>query len=403
MKEFDILANKIIERNQHEIIDLRREFHKYPELGFQEFKTSRMIWAYLDQLELDDKSKIAGTGVVVDVNPHIMDYCIALRFDIDALPIAEETDLEFASKHSGNMHGCGHDGHIAIGLGLAKLLKEVKDLIPARIRLIFQPAEEGLGGAKKMIDGGALSNPTPNLIIGLHIWPYLNSGCFGIKSGPIMAAGDKYFLKFIGKEGHGSSPHLAVDPTIMTAEVIQGFQNIIGRVMDPVESAVISVGTIHGGNSFNTIPSFVEITGTTRFTDMELRKKLEEKMTNLIKGIAISNGATYEFNYEKCFDVTTSDKELVEILRSTINETVGEGKIIDLEGSSMASEDFSEYEHHIPGLYFFLGTMNKERDCIYPLHNSKYNLDEEVLPCAVKVLGNLVRNISIMRAKEALR
>ncbi len=402
MKDLDVIIKDFIKRNNDEIINLRREFHKYPELGFQEFKTSEMITEYLESLGLS-VNNMDNTGIVVDINSEITDYCIALRFDIDALPIEEETDLEFKSTYNGMMHACGHDGHIAIGLGLAKLFNEIKESIPVRVRMIFQPAEEGHGGAKKMIESGVLNNPTPDLIIGLHIWPYINSGDIGIKSGAVMAAGDKYYLKLNGKAGHGSSPHLTIDPTIMASEIIQGFQNIIGRRIDPIEPSVISVGTIKSGNSFNTIPSNVEITGTTRFTNMYLREELHNKMESLIKSVTEFYGGTYEFNYEKCFDVTTADKELVNILRDSIIETLGKDRVVELENPSMASEDFSEYENYIKGLYFFIGTRNSIKNCVYPLHNSKYNLDEDILSNAITVLGKLVINISNLRIKEKLK
>lgn len=385
--------------NSPEIINLRRELHKIPELGFEEYKTSLLIANYLENLGLNVVKGVGKTGVVADINEEIQDYCIALRFDIDALPIFEETDLPFASIHYGKMHACGHDGHIAIGLGIAKLINNIRAKIPARIRLIFQPAEEGRGGAKRMIDDGVLNEPTPDVIIGIHIWPYLDTGEIGIKKGPIMAAGDKFSIKLFGKEGHGSGPHLAIDPTIMVAEVINGFQNIVGRNINPLEPTVISVGTINGGNSFNTIPSQIELTGTTRFTNIQLRKTLKKDMEKLIEGITLAYNGSYEFNYEKCFDVTNSNVTLVNILRNTINENVKDIKVIELDTPSMASEDFSEYENYSPGIYFFIGTKNHNKNCIYPLHNSKYNFDESILTRSVEVLTKFVFNLANKKQK----
>ncbi len=402
MKVLDFLISEFIKVNNGEIINLRRNFHKIPEGGFEEFKTSEMILNYLESLGLNAK-RIASTGIVADINTEITDYCIALRFDIDALPITEDTGLSFGSMHSGMMHACGHDGHISIGLGIAKLLLELKEFIPARIRLIFQPAEEGLGGARKMIEEGALVEPMPDLIIGLHIWPYLQSGKIGIKSGAVMAAGDKFHIKLIGKGGHGSSPHLTIDPTVMLAEVIQGFQKIPSRYINPIEPVVISVGSIVGGNSFNTIPNDVEITGTTRFTNIELRDEIKNRMEDILESIITANGGVYEFVYEDCFDVTVSHEKLVNIVDSTAKTIIGEDNVVKIINPSMASEDFSEYEKSIPGLYFFLGTMNAEKDCIYPLHHSKFNIDEDILSIGVMLLGKLVYNISKLRMKEEFR
>lgn len=399
LENINELIKKLVKENNEEVINLRQSFHKIPERGFEEYKTSKEIFEYLKSLGLKVK-RIAKTGVIADINDDILDYCIALRFDIDALPIEEETGVDYSSTYKGMMHACGHDGHISIGLGLAKLLMSIKNLIPARIRFIFQPAEEGLGGAKQMIKEGVLENPKPNLIIGLHIWPYIKSGNIGIKSGPVMAAGDKFYIKLIGKEGHGSGPHLTVDPTIMASEVIQGFQKIISRNINPVEPSVISIGTINGGNSFNTIPNCVELTGTTRFTNMNLREVIKNRMEDIIKSVVHENGGMYEFIYYNCFDVTDSDEKLVNIIRKTATELIGNEKVILLDNPSMASEDFSEYERFVPGLYFFLGTNNKEKNCIYPLHHSKFNLDEEILSIGVNLMGKFVYDLSKSRVGE---
>lgn len=399
LENINEVIKNLVNENNEEVINLRRSFHMIPELGLKEYKTSREIYKYLYSLGLNVQ-RVAETGIIADINEDILDYCIALRFDIDALPIYEETDVNYFSTHQGMMHACGHDGHISIGLGLAKLLLSIKSLIPARIRFIFQPAEEGLGGANLMIKEGVLDNPTPNLIIGIHIWPYIQSGNIGIKSGPVMAAGDKFYVKLIGKEGHGSGPHLTVDPTIMSSEVIQGFQKIVSRNINPVEPSVISIGTISGGNSFNTIPNNVELTGTTRFTNMNLREIIKNRMEDIIKSVVHENGGTYEFIYNDCFDVTNSDEELVNIIRKTATELIGNENIILLDKPSMASEDFSDYERFIPGLYFFLGTNNKEKNCIYPLHHSKFNLDEDILSIGINLIGKLVYDISKARVKE---
>ncbi len=392
------MIKKFVLENKEELIKLRREFHRYPEIGFKEFKTSKMISDYLEELGLDVKKGIAGTGVVADINTHIDDYTVALRFDIDGLPVKEETGLDYSSKNEGTMHACGHDGHITVGLGMAKLLCEIGEFIPARIRLIFQPAEEGLGGAKKMVEEGVLKDPVPNLIIGFHIWPYLKTGEVGFKSGPVMAAGDEFHIKLLGKGSHGSSPHLAVDPILMAAEFIQGLQKIVSRNISSSESAVISIGTIEGGSSFNIIPSDIKLSGTVRVDNTDLREFIKEKMENVLKGVTLGSGGEYEFSYESCFKLTTSCEELVDILYKSICESLGEDKAIHLKNCNMTSEDFSEYEEYIPGLYFFLGTGNEEKDCIYPLHNPSYRLDEDTLTTGIIVLGTLLKNISNVKA-----
>ena len=208
-----------------------------------------------------------------------------------------------------------------------------------------------------------------------------------------MAMGDKFRIKLHGKEGHGSSPHLSIDPTLMVAEVIQGLQKIVSRNIDPNESVVVSVGTIHGGNSFNIIPSNVEISGTVRMTNDRLREFVKKRIEDVLKGATIGGNGAYEFEYEECFKLTVSDENLVKILYKSVCECLDEDSAVYLKNGSMASEDFSEYEQYIPGLYFFLGTRNEDKGCIYPLHNSLYKLDEDILTTGVTVLANLVKDI----------
>lgn len=390
MDNYELFVKKFVDLFKDELIQLRREFHKFPEIGFEETKTSEMIKEYLTKIGISNIVEIASTGVIVDLNSHIKDYCIAIRVDMDALPINEETNLEFKSLSPNRMHACGHDGHITIGLGLIRVLNEIKDSIQSRIRFIFQPAEEGLGGAKQMVLEGALQKPKPDIILGFHIWPYLNTGEIGIIEGPTMAAGDKFLVRLIGEEGHGSTPHLAIDPTIMAAEVIQGFQNIVGRKVNALDPAVISVGTIKSGNSFNTIPAEVTITGTTRYIQKYLKEFLKDNMELLIKSVTGLNGGTYEFNYESCFELTTSDKRLVKTFKSTLNDKGISKNLVVFNNPIMASEDFSEYEIYVPGLYFFIGTRNEEKGCIYPLHSSKYMIDEDVIPKSIELLCYLI-------------
>ncbi len=391
MDNYDLFVKKNIELYGEEVIRYRREFHKNPEIGFEEYKTSEMIVNYLNDIGLKAIRRVAKTGVVVDINPHIDFYCVAIRVDIDALPITEETGMDYQSLNVGKMHACGHDGHISIGLGIARILNEIKDSLQARVRIIFQPAEEGLGGAKQMILDGVLDNPKPDLILGLHIWPSLESGKIGIKEGPIMAAGDKFTLRLIGVEGHGSSPHLAIDPTIMAAEIIQGFQNIVGRKIDSLKPAVISVGTITSGKSFNTIPYDVLMTGTTRYIDENLQGELKKNMEMLIENITKLNGGSYEFNYEPTFNVTNSDRRLVELCIKAMDEKRLSNNLVYLQNPSMASEDFSEYEKYVPGLYFFIGNKNEEKGCTFPLHSSKFKIDEDILLKAVEILCYLIK------------
>lgn len=388
----DTIKEKVLSYKD-EFIRLRRKFHQCPELGFCEFNTSKMIAEYLRNLELDVKEGVGGTGVVADINPEITDTVIALRVDMDALAIKEETNLPYISQNEGMMHACGHDGHITIGLGTAKVLSEIKAYIPAHIRLIFQPAEEGLGGAKRMVSDGVLEDIKIQAVIGLHIQPIIPLGKIGVKVGPVMAMGDGFSINIYGSGGHGSAPQSTIDPIVIAAEVITSLQKIVSRNIDPCDPAVISIGSIHSGNAFNVIPGCVEIKGTTRSVSEETRDYMKNRMEEIIKSVTEGNRGTYEFNYEKIFKLVINDKSLVGILEKTVGECSGKDSIMHMEKPLMVSEDFSEYTENIPGTYFFIGTGNQDGTMEYPLHHSHYSIDERVLSTGVLTLASYAVNI----------
>jgi amidohydrolase len=259
--------------------------------------------------------------------------------------------------------------------------------------MIFQPAEEGLGGAKAMIADGVLDNPRVDSILGLHIWPELDSGVVGVRKGTIMAAADRFNISLYGYGGHGGQPHLAVDPIMISAEVIQGLQKIVSREVAPTEPVVISLGSVHGGTAFNIIPNRMELTGTIRTADETIRehvlKRIEEKVQAIVKG----NNANCDIAFERCFYQTYNDGSLVDALRSTVLDLWGAEKLVDLKAPTMTGEDFSEYQRIIPGLYFFVGTRNEGRGLTYPIHHEKYSIDEDVLGFGVEVMVNAALNV----------
>lgn len=374
------------------MIEWRRFFHEYPELGFEEVKAAAKISSLLTEWGFEVTSNVGKTGVI-GLLDNGSDFTLGLRFDMDALPITEETDLPFQSKHSGVMHACGHDGHMSVGLGVAYVLAQLKDRIPGNIKMIFQPAEEGLGGAKAMIADGVLDNPRVDSILGLHIWPELDSGVVGVRKGTIMAAADRFNISLYGYGGHGGQPHLAVDPIMISAEVIQGLQKIVSREVAPTEPVVISLGSVHGGTAFNIIPNRMELTGTIRTADETIRehvlKRIEEKVQAIVKG----NNANCDIAFERCFYQTYNDGSLVDALRSTVLDLWGAEKLVDLKAPTMTGEDFSEYQRIIPGLYFFVGTRNEGRGLTYPIHHEKYSIDEDVLGFGVEVMVNVALNV----------
>lgn len=375
-----------------QMIEWRRYFHQYPELGFEEVMSAQKIAALLEEWGYEVTRGVGKTGVVGFLD-NGGDFTLGLRFDMDALPISEATDLPFCSQHPGVMHACGHDGHMAVGLGVAYVLAKLRESIQGNIKMIFQPAEEGLGGARAMIDDGVLENPTVDAILGMHIWPELESGTVGVRKGTIMAAADRFYISLSGSGGHGGQPHLAVDPITITAEVIEGLQKIVSRETAPTEPVVISVGSVHGGTAFNIIPHRVEITGTIRTADETVRshvlQRIEEKVYAVVKG----NNASCDLEFERCFYQTFNDERLVESFRSTVMNSWDPATLVDLESPTMTGEDFSEYQRLIPGLYFFVGTRNEEKGLTFPIHHERYSIDEGVLGFGVEVMVQAALNV----------
>lgn len=378
------------------VIEWRRYFHQYPELGFEEFKSGEKIATLLEEWGYQVQRNVAKTGVVgvLDTGSN---YTLGLRFDMDALPITEATECPFRSKHPGIMHACGHDGHMAVGLGAAYVLAQIRDRLSANIKLIFQPAEEGLGGAKAMINAGVLDHPKVDAILGMHIWPELEAGTVGVRHGVIMAAADRFEIRINGSGGHGGQPHLAVDPIIIGAEVIDGLQKLVSREVPPTEPVVITIGTFHGGSAFNVIPNEVELTGTIRTTDEEVRSKLLRRIRDKVEAIVKGGNATCAINLQRSFLTTINDDRLVDRFREMILELWPAGTLIDLNAPTMTGEDFSEYQRLVPGLYFFVGTRNEEKGLIYPLHHEQYMLDEDILGFAVEVMVNAAVRMTNVR------
>jgi amidohydrolase len=375
-----------------QMIEWRRFFHEYPELGFEEVKAAEKIGSLLREWGYEVTTGIGKTGVIGFLNNN-SDFTLGLRFDMDALPITEATDLPFSSKHAGIMHACGHDGHMSVGLGVAYVLAQLKQSISGNIKVIFQPAEEGLGGALAMIEDGVLENPKVDVILGLHIWPELDSGTVGVRPGTIMAAADKFEITLYGSGGHGGQPHLAIDPITLSAEVIEGLQTIVSREVAPTEPVVISIGSVHGGTAFNIIPNQVELTGTIRTADEAVRervlKRIEEKVQAIVKG----NNASCDIHFKRCFYQTFNDDSLVEEFRSTVIDSWGAETLVDLKAPTMTGEDFSEYQRVIPGLYVFVGTRSEAKGLTFPIHHEKYSIDEDVLDFGVEVMVKATLNL----------
>ena len=356
---------------REEIIAWRRDFHMHPELGYEEERTSKIVEEHLR--EWGYKIKRVGTGIIADIGKE--GKTVALRADIDALPVQEENDVPYKSRIPGKMHACGHDAHTAMLLGAAKIIGEHKEELPNKVRLIFQPAEEGGNGALKMIEGGALEGV--NAIFGLHVWMELPSGVVGIREGPFMAGVGRFDVEIEGKGGHGASPHETIDPVPIAAQAILAFQTIISRNLNPLESGVVSVGTIKAGEAFNVIPERVYINGTYRFFTQETKKLIEKRVEEVLKGIALANNASYKLKIEEVAPPTINDSQMASLAKRVAQKL--ELKIEEVP-KSMGSEDFAFYLQKVPGAFIALGIKNEEKGIIHPHHHPKFNVDEEVLP-----------------------
>ena len=386
------LLQQEIEDFKNELVEIRRKFHQIPELGFEEYETSALINDYLKNWGIETKRNVGETGVTALIKGKGEGKTIAIRADIDALPIEEKTDLGFASKNKGKMHACGHDSHITIALGTAKVLSKYKDRLNGNIKFIFQPAEEILSGAKAMIEDGVLKDPEVDAIIGLHNWPELNSGEIGIKTGSIMAAADKFEVVIKGVGGHGALPHKTVDPIVVSAEIINALQRIISREIDPQETAVISIGTLNSGTAFNIIPDELKFSGTVRTFDDNIRKYIARRMEEIISAACQGAGCDFDFDYHFGIPATVNDEKFTQRVIKVLREKLRDTKIVEPVTPSMGGEDFSLFLNKVPGTYFFLGTGNEEKGIIHSIHHPKYIIDEDILPIGVKAFSEIVLN-----------
>lgn len=359
------------------VIEMRRDFHKYPETGFQEIRTAGVIVEELRKLGFDVQTDIAKTGVVGTLQVNGATGTVAFRADMDALPITEENALEFKSRNEGIAHACGHDANMAMLLGTAKLIVRMRDRLKRRVKLIFQPCEEQHpGGAKLMVEQGILHDIDE--IYGLHIEPNIPSGTFGLRAGATMAATDRIVITIIGKGGHASTPHLCVDPIVIAAEVILAIQTIVSRKVNPLSPCVVSLCQISGGTTFNVIPDRVRIIGTVRTLAKELRYRMPLLIEETIKGITSLNNALYQFEYLKGHPPLYNPRPQIDFVQNKIIELFG-SKSVEKIDPKMGGEDFSYYLEKIKGAYFFLGSGNLEKGTNQPLHSSHFLIDEEVL------------------------
>ena len=370
---------------QPHLVNWRRRLHQLPELGFKEQLTARFISQKLTEWGIKHETGIVQTGVVATIPGSQAGPVLAIRADMDALPIHELNDVSYRSRHDGIMHACGHDGHTAIALGVAKYLSDRQPDFAGTIKIIFQPAEEGPGGAKPMIEAGVLKNPDVDAIIGLHLWNNLPLGTIGVKSGPLMAAVELFRLHVLGKGGHGAMPHQTIDSVLVSAQIVNALQAIVARNVDPVKSAVVTVGELHAGTAKNIIADTARMTGTVRYFDPGLEGYFGQRIEQIIAGICQSHGASYELDYWGLYPPTVNDARIAELVRSVASDVVETPAGLVPECQTMGAEDMSFFLQEVPGCYFFLGSANPDKDLAYPHHHPRFDFDEIVLQMGVEM------------------
>ncbi len=387
-------ANEMFEYTR----DIRRDVHRHPELGFQEYRTANLVARELGKLGLALRTEVAETGVVAVIEGGAPGPTVLLRFDMDALPIQEETGLEFASQVPGVMHACGHDGHVAVGLTVARLLAGIRQEIKGNIKFMFQPAEEGLGGAERMIAEGVLENPQVDAALALHLWNERPVGWVGVVPGPFMAGGDFFAIRLKGRGGHGAIPDQTVDPVIAAAEMISGLQSIISRNVSPLKSAVLSVTQISAGSTFNVVPSEAEIRGTIRTFEVEVRDLVLERFDRLVRSIAAGFGCDVEIDLQQLTPAVVNDPTITAWVESAVLAAAPDSQI-DRAYRTMVSEDMAFVLQRVPGCYLFAGSGQPDPNLNYGHHHPRFTIDERVLPRAAAIVSaaalEVLRRLSV--------
>ncbi len=395
---FDKLFEKL-DSHYPEMIELRRDFHSEPELAFEEVITPKKVATYLSNLGIEVREGVGGRGVVGTLRGEKPGKTVALRADFDALPIQEETGLSFSSKVAGKMHACGHDGHTATLLVLAKVLTQLKQEIEGTIVFIHQFAEEQApGGAIAMIEDGCLDGV--DMIYGTHLWSPLQYGDIGYSYGRMMAAADRFVIQVQGRGGHGAMPHETVDAVMVGSSIALMLQQLVSRNTNPMEPAVLTIASFHAGGAFNVISDTAKLEGTVRTFSESVQNQLILRMEETIKGVCAAHGADYEFNYIKGYPAVINNEEAVHQFVQSAKAIHPPERVLEIE-PVMGGEDFSYYLQKIPGVFFFTGAGNKEQGIVYPHHHPKFDIDERSMLLAAKQLGAAC--LSYLVSKKRIR
>ncbi|SHJ67860.1 amidohydrolase [Geosporobacter subterraneus DSM 17957] len=374
------------------LVEVRRDFHRHPELGMEEYRTRDQIVKYLKEMGVETKADIAKTGVVGLIRGGSPGRTIALRADMDALPMQDEKNAPYKSTVDGKMHSCGHDAHMTILLGTAKILSGIRNQLKGNVKLLFQPAEETVGGAKPMIEEGVLENPPVDGVLGLHVSTEDPTGTIGVRYGQMNAASDGIKIILHGESTHGAYPHSGVDAIAMAGQVITALQTVVSRNVDPRDSAVVTLGTIQGGTKQNIISNRVEMTGTVRTLDPKTRSKVIDRVEKIVLQIAAAMGGKGEVLREEGYTALINDDEMVHLVRDTGKELLGEDNVLEVKHATLGVEDFAYFAAAVPGAFFKLGCRNEEKGSIYDGHTTLFDIDEEALKVGVAMqVSNVLR------------
>jgi amidohydrolase len=374
----------------------RRDFHSHPELGFEVERTASVVAQALGELGCEVRTGVGRSGVVGLITGGKPGPTVMLRADMDALPIQEVSEAPYISQVPGVMHACGHDGHVAMGLGAATLLARHAEELPGQVLLVFQPAEEGMGGARAMIEDGALADPRPAAAFGIHLWNTMPLGRVVAQAGSIMAAADVLRIVIHGRGGHGALPHEAVDAIAVTGQVLSALQTIVSRNVDPQESAVLTIGTVHGGTASNIISETVEMQGTIRTFSASVRETVLTRLKVLLDGVTAGMGARYDLEIQDITSAVINDSAMAEIARSAALQVVGTTNVT-WQPPFMVSEDFSEFASRVPACFILLGSGNPELGLNAPHHNPRFDFDERALPLGAALLATAAAKYLVER------
>ncbi len=385
-----------VEQALSRVIDLRHRLHRIPELGYEEFQTAAMLRGELDALGIEHIDGVADapTATIAWIGD-TRKPCVALRADIDALPIVERTGLPYASTHDGRMHACGHDGHSATLMGVAGLLKSMGAELPVCVKLLWQPAEEGGGGAERLVEAGVLDGtigPKVSAIFGLHGWPGLKVGTVATKPGVLLAATDVFSATFTGRGCHGAYPHLGLDPIVTAAEAVLNLQQFVSREFDPTDSAVVTVGTFHAGTAVNVIPDVATIEGTARTINEPARKKIRAALERRCAGIAQANDCELRFDWIEGYPPTVNDPAMADYVARVAREALGSDNFYAVPKPSMGGEDFAYYLEKVPGCFFLVGVEPADKNTYPPLHSDHYDFTDGALAVGMRMFVELVKS-----------